>query len=76
MKKQREVFQKEKADIDRMIKSDRKTTADLNTKAYEKKRQQRQELSSMKEKENGFQRVLTKPSEILGLKIEDLFEKR
>ena len=37
LKKQREVFQKEKADLDRMIKSDRKTTTDLNTKAYGKK---------------------------------------
>ena len=32
-------------------------------------------MSSVKQKENGFQRVLNKPSEISGLKIEDLFEK-
>ena len=30
----------------------------------------------MKEKENGFRSVLSKPSEILGLKIEDLFVKK
>ena len=32
----REVFQKEKADLDRMIESDKKIVADLNSTAYDR----------------------------------------
>ena len=36
VEKERKVFQKEKADLDKMIGSDRKIVADLNSTAYER----------------------------------------
>ena len=36
LEKEREVFQKEKSDQDRMIESDKKTIADLNSTAHER----------------------------------------
>ena len=48
------VLKKEKADLDRMIKSDRKTTTDLNTKAYGKKSSRGKNWAAWKRKRMDF----------------------
>ena len=51
MEKEREVFQKEKADLDRMIESDKKTIADLNSIAYEREAAEERIVQRERERE-------------------------
>ena len=51
MEKEREVFQKEIADLDRIIESDRKTIADLNSTAYEREAAEERIVQRERERE-------------------------
>ena len=74
LEKEIEFLQKQKKDLDRLIEGDRKTIADLDSLPY--KIEAAEARIEQREKENGFQSILTKLSDILGLKIADLLEKK